>query len=164
MSQDCRCKEETYLLTENLKYLSTKEQLLKKKYQQLLIENLQKDIIIRELKKKIELKECSGFIGELSTQCASELKKIGNTKRDDSAFVGSILNDFYDKETLKKKTLSGRSKDSSKTPFSPEKIQVLEKLFEKRLKTVEEEKKERETRRNCLSKLIRNAIDSAAKQ
>lgn len=158
MSNDCRCEGEIELLNHNLKYLSTKEKLLKKKYQQLLIENLQKDIIIRDLKKKIESKKYNGFIGEISTDCVDSLNRIGDSVGEDSTFVRTIMNDLYDQKELKKKTVDRPSKD--KTPISPERKKLLVKLFEVRLKSVKEEK-ERTTRENSVTKLIRNVLDVA---
>lgn len=160
MSQRCRCDEELDLRNENLNYLLTKEKLLKKTYHKLLIENLQKDIIIKNLKEQIALKKYHTFIGELSEDCVNVLEKIGESKADDTTFVRTIINDFYSYEELTKKTLSGRSKDSTKTAISPEKKSLLEKLVNVRLEKVEDE--ERQIRaKNCLTKLIKNIIDSA---
>lgn len=160
MSHNCRCAEEIDLRKENLSYLLTKEKLLKKKYHQLLTENLQKDIIIQSLKKKT-LKKYDKFVGEISENCAKDLEEIGDSKTEDAAFVRTIINDLYSQEQLKKKTVSGRSKDATKTAFSPEKKSLLEKLVNVRLDKVEE-KEEREIRsKNCLSRLIRNTIDIA---
>lgn len=159
MSTDC-CQGEIELLNTNLQYLLTKEKLLKKKYQQLLIENLQKDVIIKELEEKVALDKYSDISDILSSGCVSKLKQIGNSKREDSTFVRYIINDLYDQESLKKKTVSGRSKGSEKTPISPQNKKVLKDLFEKRLQSVDEEE-EREMRKSCLNKLIRNAIDAA---
>lgn len=161
MSKNC-CTDEIDLLNANLEHLLAEEKQLKKKYQQILIENLQKDIIIENLKKKIQSKTFKNFTAELSTDCIKKLKEIGNSKAEDSIFVKSIINDFYDQETLKNKTVSGRSKTSEKTPISPEKKKILETIFEERLKNVEEE--ERTTRIKGLSKLIRGALDSAGRK
>lgn len=165
MSQDCcrSCVEELDLKNDNLKYLLTKEKLLKKKYHQLLVENLQKDIIIRDLKKKIASRKYDCFSGEISTDCVNDLEKIGDSKGEDATFVKTIINDFYTQEELKKKTVSYRTKNPEKTAISPEKKKSLEKLFAVRLNCVQE-KEEHATRTNHLSKLIRNVIDSAGRK
>lgn len=161
MSKRCRCDEEIYLQNEHLKYILTKEKLLKKKYHQLLTENLQKDIIIRDLKEQIALKEYKCFIGEISVDCVNVLQKISESKGEDATFVRAIINDFYSQEDLKKKTVSGRSKDSEKTAISPEKKKLLEKLVNIRLEKVKEEEERKTRSKHCLSRCIRNAIDSA---
>lgn len=164
MSHNCRCAEEIDLRNENLNYLLTKEKLLKKTYHQLLTENLQKDIIIQSLKKKITLKKYNKFVGEISENCAKNLEEIGDSKTEDAAFVRTIINDLYSQEQLKKKTVSGRSKDATKTAISPETKSLLEKLVNVRLDKVKEEE-EREIRsKNCLSRLIRNTINTAERK
>lgn len=71
---------------------------------------------------------------------------------------------MYSQEQLKKKTLSGRSKDATKTAISPETKSLLEKLVNVRLDKVKEEE-EREIRsKNCLSRLIRNTINTAERK
>lgn len=102
MSSLC-CQGEVDLLSENLKYLVTKEKQLKKKYQQLLIENLQKDVIIRELKSKIDSRKFFSFIGKLSLNCLNDLQRIGNSQKEDSTFIRCAINDLYQKNQLKKK-------------------------------------------------------------
>lgn len=94
MSKRCRCDEEIDLRNENLKYLLTKEKLLKKTYHKLLSENLQKDIIIQNLKKQIALKRYSPFIGEISATCVKVLEGIDDSKGQDATFVRAIVNGF----------------------------------------------------------------------
>lgn len=159
MSRGC-CQGEIDLLNQNLQYLLEKQKQLKNKYHELLVENIKKDIIINDLKEKIESEKINHYSGVLSSNCVQKLKIIDKSKKKDSTFIKCIINELYSKEELKKKTVHGKSKDSKKTPISPEKKKLLKKLLEERLQDVDDEE-ERELRRSCLNKLIRNAIDAA---
>lgn len=160
MSEHC-CQDEIELLSENLKQLNSNEKTLKKKYHQLLIGNLQKDIIIQNLKRKLESQKFSTFFEEITANCLNELRKVGNTRKEDSKFIRLALIDLYGKKELKTKTLSGRSKSGNKTDqIAPEKINILKRLFEERLSYIDGVD---DLRKKSLEKLIRNGIDNANK-
>lgn len=63
---------------------------------------------------------------------------------------------------MKKKTLSGRSKNGEKQTITPEKKDILESLFAERIKFLPVEEVD-ETRKRNLSKLIRNALEKAGR-
>lgn len=77
---DCRCQEKVNLLTEHIEKLNNETKQLKAEYNQLLIENLQKDVIIRNLKKKLERNKYGDFKGVFSKLCLDKLQSIGNSQ------------------------------------------------------------------------------------
>lgn len=171
MSQEC-CQQEISFLKERLEKLDSDTKQLKREYQNSLVENLQKDCIIRKLKQKLKdkqsleptVKPCEyvKFKGILSDTCLENLKLIGNLQRDDSRFISTALNDLYREnvDVLKKKTLGGRSKDKDKTVLTPEKVNTLEKLFAERMAFISTAEVDN-SRKNSVHKLIRNSIDNA---
>lgn len=161
MSSEC-CQSETIALKQKLEKLESETRKLKQEYQQLLIENLQKDVTIKNLKEKLEQHKYGDFKGIFSDTCLDGLRTYGNSQIEDSRFIGSAMRDLYrdDVDALKKKTLSGRSKNAQKSAISPKKMKILKQLFDKRMSLVGEVD---DLRKNNLSKLIRNAIDNARK-
>lgn len=135
---------------------------LKETYQNLLVVNLQKDLIIRQLKEKIQTNKFTEFKSLLSIEGIQKLNTIGNSQSDDSTFIRVALLDLYREEptVLKKKTLTGNSRDGDKTIISPEKIKILEKLFNERFLYIQAT----EERKNNLRKLIRNTIDAESRK
>lgn len=144
-------KEELVAQTEKLK-------ILKQEYQKLLIENLQKDLIIRQQKLEENREKFKLFENHLSKTCIETLNGIGESQRDDSHFVSVVLFELYngDLATIKKLSLSGRGKGGNKTELNPEKRDILAKVFAERLSHISQID---ESRKNNLNKLIRNAID-----
>lgn len=132
---------------------------LKENYQNLLVENLQTDLIIQQLKQKTKANRFSDFKGILSDECLDKLNLIGDLHSDDTTFVGIALKDLYrnDKDALKKRTLSGRSENGEKSVVTPEKINALQRLFKKRMLFMPEAEQER---KDNLNKLIRKTIDN----
>lgn len=163
MSQESCCEKEINGLREKINNLAIKSDELKNEYKKLLIDNLEKDVKIRNLKKELEEKKFWVFKGKLSENCLSELEVIGKSVAEDSTFVCCVINDLYDLSTLKNVTLSGRSKASNTVEISTEKRDILEATFLRRLTFVPREEVN-EIRRNNLNKLIRNAIDSAKRK
>lgn len=94
MAEEC-CSDEINLLKEILEKENSENKALKQKYNQLLIQNLQKDVIIRNLKKKVEEYKYGSFKGVLSDVCLDELKSYSNSQTDDSPFIRCALKDLY---------------------------------------------------------------------
>lgn len=170
MSEEC-CLQEIEFLKKRLDQLNTDTKKLKQEYQNLLVENLQKDCIIRKLKQRTIGKPYSTALKQikydkfketLSDTCLDNLKLIGNSQREDSRFISVALNDLYREniDILKKKTLGSRSKDSEKTVISPEKIRTIENLFAERISYIPKAEVN-SLRENNAHKLIRNALDGA---
>lgn len=150
-------------LKEELKHLTEKLKVHRQNYQKLLIENLQKDLIIRQLKSGAKKNKFSSFENLLSKKCIDKLSIISNSQNQDSHFVAVVLSALYDEniETIKKICLSGQSKNSEAIKISSEKKNILENIFAERLKHATNVN---ETRKNNLNKLIRNAIDTAKRK
>lgn len=164
MSSVC-CKDEIALLKENLMKWTNKLDELKQDYRKSLIDNLQKDLEIRELKKSIQKKKFIDFEHKLSQNCLNELNVIGTSLREDSKFIAVALYDLYDGniDTIKQLTLSGRSKTGNKNEICSEKKQILESLFMVRLEHLPQQDVD-DTRKKSLGRLLRNAIDNANKK
>lgn len=128
----------------------------------MLIENQKKDLIIRQIKTKIEEKNFLRFEKKLSKECFAKLNSIGNSQKEDSTFIAIALNGLYDDNTeiIKQKNLSGRSRNGVKSQITPEKKNILEQLFAERLSFMNEDV----SRQIALPKLIRNAIDNARRK
>lgn len=56
------CQVEKHKLKQELEHFTSKSKQLKQNYQKLLIANLQKDLIIRELKQQINIQKFDSFI------------------------------------------------------------------------------------------------------
>lgn len=161
MSVENCCEKEIEELKEELKRWSDKSNQLKQEYGKKLIENLKKDLIIRDLKENIKLNKFSSFKGVLSAECLSALKSVDESKGKDSVFICYALKDLYAEniDVLKHLTLSS-PKNSDKTQISSENKKVLEGLFAERLSYI---RKVDHNRINSLSKLIRNTVDNLNK-
>lgn len=153
------CSDEIDSLKDILEKENSESKALKRQYSQLLIQNLQKDVIIRKLKKKIEENKYGSFKGILSDTCLNELKSFGNSQREDSSFIRCALKDLYSQniDSLKQKTLGGRSKTDTKTKISPVKMSTLNRLFQQRISYMQPEELD-DFRKKSLHTLIRNAI------
>lgn len=149
------CQVEIHQLKQELEHFTSKSKQLKQNYQKLLIENLQKDLIIRELKQQINIQKFDSFEGKLSEQCLEQIKTIGDSPREDSAFFNLILTDIYG-DSLQHKTLSGRSEISRGVKM------FLNDIFAARINHLPYE--EKSGRREHLNRCIRNAIDKAKRQ
>lgn len=160
MSDNC-CQNEIILLEESLENVKCEATKLKQQYYELLIENLQKDVIIKNLKRKIEQHKYGSFRHILSEKCLDELKSIGNSSKEDSAFISCALKDLYREkmDSLKHKTLSGRVTKNVTSQISPQKMSTLKRLFDERLSHVSQTDVN-DTRRKNMNKQIRNIIDS----
>lgn len=118
--EEC-CRGEIDALKQDIENSVHKVNKLKQEYKKLLIENLKKDVTLRQLNDKIKSKKYSSFQNKLSELCLQELKTIGNSQKDDAKFVCAALLYGENLDVIKKKTLSGRSKTGENTKFTPEK-------------------------------------------
>lgn len=159
MAQSC-CESEIQVLKEELNDLEQQVKRLKNEYNNLLVENLQKDVIIRQKKLLIAQNKYAKFNNNFSKEILGQLNSFGNSQREDSTFVATAIKGLYngDIETIKHKSLSGRSKKGETGGISPEKKKILESLYDERMSFISGID---ETRKNNLNKLIRNAIRNA---
>lgn len=106
MSVDNCCEDEIDALKKELKFWSEKSENLKLEYGKKLIENLKKDIEIRDLNKKSDSKKFNSFKETLSPHCLEAIKKIDNSPSKDSVFIRYALKDLYstNNEIIKKLT------------------------------------------------------------
>lgn len=164
MSVNHICDEEINRLNEEVIVLTTKSRNLKKIYMEVLIENAQKDLIIRELKEQIMKQRFRSFEGKLSADCLNRIKLVDDVQKEDNSFIYFILKDIYG-DSLKEKTLSGqtsaRKNVDKNTAISPKIKLLLSNVFEERLQHMP--MGERDSRRNKMNTLIRNAIDREKK-
>lgn len=152
----CCCGDNIEALKKKLEEKLKEARELKESYQNLLVENLQKDLIIKKLKEKIQSKKYSNFEGIFTVECIEHLNLLDNSQPNDSTFIHVALLNLYrnDPNILKQKTISGRG---DKAAITPKKIEILERLFSERLSHVSEPT---ETRKYNINKLIRNAIST----
>lgn len=122
MAEYC-CESDIVQLEEELNNLKVKLRDLKLNYSELLVENLQKDIIIRQSKLKIEKNKFVSFEQYLSKRCIEKLNLIGHSPKEDSQFVAVILNDLYNEDIgiIKQKVLSIRPRAVDKSKITPKK-------------------------------------------
>lgn len=123
-------------LEKELKEITEKLKVLKQEYQQLLVENLQKDLIIRQIKSKNIKEKFINYEKVLSKSCIEKLNVISSSARDDSQFVAAVLTDLYkgDIDQIKKLCLSGhKNKCADITEISTENKGILESIFKQRL-------------------------------
>lgn len=159
MGEEGCCAAEISKIEEKINICAYQIKSLKDEYKNLLIKNLEKDVEIRSLKKKIESKKYTSFERKLTKKCIENLQNISDSEKDDSKFISVILNELYDVNILKSKSISGRSKNNKKTPLTPEKKLLLENIYSERLQHLSTS--EINTRKKNLSKIIRNTIDGA---
>lgn len=67
---------------------------MKQQYKKLLIQNLEKDVKIRNLKKELDVNQFAKFRGKLSENFLSELDTIGHSISEDSTFVCGVMKDL----------------------------------------------------------------------
>lgn len=154
------CEDEIASKKEKVNNLHTKLISLKDNYRVLLIENLQKDLIIRDLKRQMESKIYSNFEQILSVETVAKLRSVANSTKGDSQFVSIALMELFHENIndLKLMKISGRSKLGDKEAIAYEKKQILKRLYEERMNILIPS--ECSERKNNLPKLMRNALDN----
>lgn len=161
MEEEC-CSNEITALKEEVEKSVHRVKTLKDEYKNLLIKNLEKDVKIRKLKREIQSTKYNKFERNLSKKCIEILRSIDDTEKEDAKFVSVILNELYDVNILKCKSISGRSKKNDKTALSPEKKLLLDQIYSERLQQSKSLSSiEINTRKKSLTKNIRIAIDVA---
>lgn len=159
------CRDEINRLGEEFKNFFAKSKDLKKEYQGLLVENLQKDLIIRELRSELKTKEKKfrNFKNVLTPAGFEELNLFSDSQSDDIAFVYTVMKDLYG-NAAKDKSLSGRTRqsNSSGNEISRKDKMVLTDLFDERIQNESMEKID--ARRSTLNRCIRHAIDKFRRQ
>lgn len=136
--------------------------LVKQKYQHALIENLKKDIILYNLTKQQSNQQFDEFNDVLSVETLQLLRSIGQTPECDSSFVLAAVRSLYGQNlpTLKNKSYSGISKDKKKEPFTPEKLNCLRSLYEKRFEYMEDNIIMHTERKKKFAKHIKTALET----
>lgn len=164
-SDDCTsCQNRIEQLETQISFYETEGKKIKAKYFDMLVENLRKDIQIDELKEKVRLcKTYRQHEQDFSADSMKKLRSFGFTHKEDSSFILSAIRGLYDgqMEVLSKRTVSGRSKDDSKMPVTPKKMNILSKLLDERIEMNPELAIER---KQNFSKIVRFAIDAVNKK
>lgn len=80
------------------------------------------------------------FNAEFSEEQMNQIKSIGESKLEDSKFVLDITRALYSDniEKLRHVSVTGRSKDGSKQPISPKKMNTLKSMFTERLNGIQQ--------------------------
>lgn len=131
----------------------------KKKYHELLVQNLKKDILINQLEEN--MKQYNEFRGVISDTAIDVLSSIDNSKSKDLFFISTAVKDLYQKELpkLKQRTYSGQKRTTakiSKDAITPEKKNVLKELFRQRMKNDPDS----ENRMKIFATHVKQAIES----
>lgn len=112
----------------------------------------------------IEPDDYKEFLGRLTESQVCELRSFDYHHKRDSAFVFNLVKAVYsnDSETIKKKSVTGRSKlGLQKEPITPEKFQLIESVYQSRLKKLDP--KERVERAKKLNRYVNSAIQNSSK-
>lgn len=147
-----------FKLEKELEELTEKLKIVKQDFENLLKENLRKDLIIRRLKLRKNKNKFASFEKKLTKSCLDKLSICGDSQREDSQFVALVLGDLYGTEQIKKLSLSSRNRKTDKIVISEEKKSILQDIFFERLNKIPYVDN---SRKLSLSKLIRNAVDNA---
>lgn len=110
---------------------------LRRKYHDMLVENIKKDVEIEDLEVKVrEQSSYAEFTNHFSDESMKTLRSFEIAEANDSKFVLAAVRGLYvDRlEVLKERNLSGRSKTQKKYPVTPEKKKILQDLFTERIK------------------------------
>lgn len=135
---------------------------LRRKYHNMLVENIKKDVEIDDLEVKVrEQSSYADFKNKLSDESMKTLRSFGIAEGNDSKFVLAAVKGLYEGrlEVVKERNLSGRSKTQKKNPVTPEKMKILQDLFTERIKNTTGSAE----RGQNLNALIKSAIDTINK-
>lgn len=113
----------------------------------------------------LQAKPFTEFAEDFTEQQIHQIRSVGNTKTDDSTFVLEITRALYANniDKLQSVTVTGRSKDKSKQPVSPEKMRIFRSMFSERFHRMNEKKTEIDSRKTTLNNLINRAISNINK-
>lgn len=155
------CQNKIKLLKAEIQQCDAQIEDFKSQYSQLLIENLKKDVILESLNSKIKDIRYHEFSNDFSESDLEMIRLIGNDQRDDPSFVRAALRSLYvgNLAVLKHKSMSGKSKDNSKSAITPEKRKIIENLFNRRIQLVESEEMVDTRRKKSVAKHIKTAIE-----
>lgn len=137
----------------------------KQQYQDALIDNLKKDLILHKILNRETENNFDEFDDRFPTDTLNKLRSIDKTEKCDSSFILTALRGLYihDLAALKNKTYSGISKTTSKEPITPKKMEYLKEIFEKRLGYIQEDCVVNDERKKKFPKHVKNAIESINK-
>lgn len=92
----------------------------------------------------------------------SELRSIANNEQNDSSFIFYAVRQLYigDLKRVKNISLTGRGRGGAKIPMSPQKQDILRKMYKQRLTSVPIDS----ARHKRINTHIRNAINNIRKQ
>lgn len=129
-----------------------------KLFHETLVSNLKKDLTIRQLKRKLAENRSKEFTDTLST--FDELKKIAVSEKD-STFVMKAVRSVYseDLSRLKNKKYSERQK-KGKEVMSPDKREVITKLYMERIDLTEKDPTKADARKFKFAKYVKDAISN----
>lgn len=147
------CQSEIQSLKAELENLNREISNQTRQYHQVLVSNLKKDLIIRKLKTQTE-NSFEEFVNELSRDTLNDLHSMDKSPEKDSSFILLLMRKLYQNQLhrLKNKTFSGRKKE----PVTPEKVQLIGRVFKKRLDGQESA----DTRIKNIAKHIKSAIET----
>lgn len=93
---------------------------------------------IRGWTDEIGLDQFASYGSHFNENSLAILRGITFEKSSDATFIRKCLVSLYERNlsTLKSKSVTGRSKDRSKEPISPEKMMVLENIFNERIEAI----------------------------
>lgn len=135
----------------------------KQNYQEALVVNLKKDLILLKLLNKNTESRFAEFDDRFSKEAIDKLRSFDKAETNDSSFISTAVRALYihDLAALENKTFSGKSTSGQpKEQLSPQKIKCLEDLFQKRMEYIEiEDGAIKDERKKKFSKHIKNAIN-----
>lgn len=152
------CETEINTMENEVALLEAEAKEMRLKYHAMLIENLKKDFEIQDL--KAQLKEQTKYVefeNNFSPDAMETIRSCGDEEAMDSKFILTAVRDLYDGRLgdLQTKNVSGRSKDITKQPVTPEKMNILRGMFKERM-TYSKKSDERKT----LNRIIKTAIQT----
>lgn len=158
MCSSNNCKTEIQRLKQEIQECNEQIQSSTKLYHSILILNLKKDLIIRELKSNAMDTRFGKFHDLFPAAVIEELKTVPDAPEKDSMFVLKAVKGLYgnDLSRLKNRTYSGRKKE----PLTPEKVDTLNKLYMKRIDHAEKNKANIAIRKSHFGKLVKMAIET----
>lgn len=167
---DCNneaCVEEIDKLEAEIASYMCKNQSVKQQYNVALIENLKKDFVLYNLLHQNTEKSYEEFIGTFPVETIKRLQSIGQNQENDSSFILAAVRGLYSDNLtkLKNKSYSGPSKRNLKEGLTPEKVNHLKSIYEKRMEYMKPNSSmvAIEERKKKFSKHVKTAIQTINK-